>query len=275
MKMKRIAAIFIGIAVLLLFQSNVFATAVTTPTLAPQIVEINANKVLQFQVADNWGDGSWAYVLFNTPVTIAAHESITVSFDIFRANDGWMENLWWSWDVDVEEDYIDPVYGLQWDVAGPNTSSIYPFGWGDDYSFTPTIINEWTTIELTWNFEAETVSSSYGPQGDLLTPVDTDQPLNETGTMLYGWWLILSHDAATGTGPEIAWIDNLFIRGSDIYDSNGFEGFALGNVGGQSNSQGRWVSGTDPAPVVPEPGTVMLFGAGILCLTMLRRRTLK
>jgi len=267
--MKKIRVTILTIFIMMvLLQSGAFAMTTAIQTMAPRIVDdpyVSGNKALQLQVADNKGDASWADLGFITPVTIADHASITVQFDIYRANDGWLENLSWGWIPDG----LDPCWGAQWDHYG-NDPWTYPFGWVNDYEHTSTLSDGWTTLVMTWNFSGNTVSSQYGWQGSTMLPqIDINQPLNTAGTTLYGWQLSLSHDAETGSGSEVVLIDNLVIYGSEIYDSFGFEGFSMGEIDGQNDGLGTWNAGVKP---VPAPSSLLLLFSSLTGLVGLRRR---
>lgn len=272
--MKRIQ-LFIAVTMILIAAStNAFAMMAATPTIAPQIVDDPTNpgnnKVLQFQVADSFMDVSWAEVNFSAPVKISDHASITVQLDIYREGGGnWLENFRWGW----MGDGLTPGWGAQWDHWGPpNDPWTYPFGWVDSYQHTPTLTDGWTTLEMVWDFTNNTVNSRYGWQGGPLVQVDIGQPITATGTQLFGWWLTLTHEAATGTGDEIILIDNLKIFGSNIYDANGFEGFLTGDVNGQDNGlPGAWGGGSFINPV-PAPSSLILLFSSLIGIAALKRR---
>ena len=120
----------------------------------------------------------------------------TVSFDIYRQTDSWLSNLWWWW-----YDPGTPTYGLQWDQPPPYGET-YPFGW--DGTGTPTVLDNWATVEMTWDFDSGLAMGYY--DGQLITTV------NITGiSSLTGWAFSLAHDEGAGSGPDVAWLDNFEI----------------------------------------------------------------
>ncbi len=126
----------------------------------------------------------------------AGYDYITVSFDIYRQTDSWLSNLWWWW-----YDPGTPTYGLQWDQPPPYGET-YPFGW--DGTGTPTVLDNWATVEMTWDFDSGLAMGYY--DGQLITTV------NITGiSSLTGWAFSLAHDEGAGSGPDVAWLDNFEI----------------------------------------------------------------
>lgn len=126
----------------------------------------------------------------------AGYDYITVSFDIYRQTDAWLSNLWWWW-----YDVGTPTYGIQWDQPPP-FGETYPFGW--DGTGTPTVLDNWAKVEMTWDFDSGLAMGYY--DGQLVTTV------NISGiSSLTGWAFSLAHDEGTGSGPEVAWLDNFEI----------------------------------------------------------------
>jgi hypothetical protein len=148
---------------------------------------------------------------------------VTVSFDIYREDNPWLSNLWWWW-----FDAGTPTYGLQWDAAVGNPGQTLPNGWNPGAGSVPTVMGRYANVTMVWDFQQSLAYSWY--DGNL---IDNGIPITDI-TALTGWTIQLSHDEATGSGPEVAWIDNFSIT------------------------------------MVPEPGTLALLALGALGL--LRRR---
>ncbi len=123
---------------------------------------------------------------------------------------------------------------------------------------------------MEWDFINNVVNSYYGWKDGTLCQIDIAQDFKATGTILSGWGFSLAHDSDTGHGGDVAYIDNLSIFGSTIYDSFGFDDFEYGALQGQENSYGdRWDAGMSTVPV---PAAVWLLGTGLLGLLGLRRK---
>ena len=84
-----------------------------------------------------------------------------------------------------------------------------------------------------------------------------------------GWDITLHHGADTGYGPDVVWIDNFVISGSDIYNAQGFDQFTEGLVNGQDG----WRAGTERRdPRCPSPRPPCLLGLGLAGLARAGRR---
>jgi hypothetical protein len=178
-------------------------------------------QAVRLQIPDLQGSNSGLHVTIPDLIS-AGYTQVTVSFDIYRETDQWNSNLWWAW-VDAGT----PTYGLQWDAAG-GTNTTLPFGFAAGAKSTPTIKDKWVNLTQTWDFTTGMATSSYNG-----VAVDTAFPISGI-TSLTGWDLYLAHDEATGSGAEVAWIDNFVIT------------------------------------AVPEPATLFLLGLGA-CAAVRRR----
>jgi len=134
------------------------------------------------------------------PAISLAGQIVTVSFDIYREESPWLSNLWWWW-----WDAGTPTYGLQWDAAVGNPGQTLPHGWNPGASGAVTITGRYANVTMVWDFQQAKAYSWY--DGVL---IDNGIPISDI-TALTGWSIYLSHDEATGTGPEVAWIDNFVI----------------------------------------------------------------
>jgi len=165
--------------------------------LAPTVVTtphpVVGSKAVQLGVCDLQGDVSSMEIPINDPLA-AGYTIVTVSFDIYRT--GVVQNLWWWW-----FDAGEPTYGLQWDMS----KETLPHGWSTGASGTPTVFNTYATLTMEWNFNTMKAYSWYN--GAL---VDNGIPISGI-TELTGWAIVLSHDAATGSGADCVYIDNFVI----------------------------------------------------------------
>jgi len=154
------------------------------------------SQAVRLEVSDLSADESYLEMPIPDLLT-AGYDFVTVSFDIYRQTDAWVSNLWWYW-----FDAGTPTYGLQWDEANGQYGGTYPFGW--DGTSVPNIMDRYVTVKMEWDFHSGVASGYY--DGQLVTTV------NISGiASLTGWAIYLGHDEATGSGPDVAWIDNFKI----------------------------------------------------------------
>ena len=235
-------------AVLILLASSVFVAGGVAPSAADPIGPIVAvapgtghGQALKFEVPDAQGAQVWANILINPPVSGV----LNVSFDVYRPGSAVStQNFGWGWDqpstaatptLGYQNDagWTSPLY---WDTTSPNTTTLY---------------GQWVHVSLAWDFPDKTVTGSYG--GYSKTYAFTGAT---SSTDLGNWGFILSHDKGTGTGSDVAWIDNLSITDAILYSSN-FDTLRLGALDGQDG----WTTGaTTP---VPEPTSLLLFATGL------------
>lgn len=177
-------------------------------------------QAVRLEVGDNQGDASVMERPIADPLA-AGWKIVIVTFDIYRVGPQQKQNLWWYW-----FDNGEPTYGIQWDLS----NATHPFGWNPGAGSTPTLFDQYVTLKMVWDFNQLKAYSWYN--GVL---VDNGIPINNINT-LTGWGILLAHDAATGTGADVAWIDNFAIH------------------------------------VVPEPASLVALAGGVLALAGLKRR---
>lgn len=130
-------------------------------------------------------------------LALSTIETVTLNFDIYREENPWLSNLWWRGFGGT------PSYGLQWDQPVGTVGQTMPFGFNANAQSVPSITGRWVNLTLVWDLVHGTASSWY--DGQL---VDHDYPISGFGGGLeVDIWL--SHDENAGSGPEVAWIDNL------------------------------------------------------------------
>ncbi len=171
----------------------------------PMIVDTAGRTIdaqaLMFEVDDVATDYSYAEIAFDD-IVFAGYKTVTVSFDVYRENDGWSSNLWWWW-----FDEGTPTYGLQWDEANGAPGGTYPFGWVDGASGVPTIQDQYTNVEMTWDLENGAAECYYN--GEFVCAINILDI-----TALTGWAFQLAHDEADGSGPDTCYVDNFVISGT-------------------------------------------------------------
>jgi PEP-CTERM motif len=129
-----------------------------------------------------------------------ANQIVTISFDIYREQSRWLSNLyWWWWDGGT------PTSGLQWDAGVGFPGQTRPHGWNPGAAGAPTITGRYANVTMVWDFQQMKASSWY--DGAL---IDNGIPISGIHT-LTGFTIVLSHDEATGMGPEVVWIDNFVV----------------------------------------------------------------
>jgi hypothetical protein len=126
---------------------------------------------------------------------------VRVSYDIYRTGDNWASNLWWWW-----WDAGTPTYGLQWDAGASGPGVTLPNGWNPGAGSAPTVTGRYANVTMVWDFAQGLAYSWY--DGAI---VDNGIPISGI-TALTGWSIVLGHDEGTGSGPEVAWIDNFVIE---------------------------------------------------------------
>ena len=133
------------------------------------------------------------------PAINLAGSVVTVSFDVYRpapASGNSPQNLWWWW-----WDAGEPTYGLQWEQGGVTL----PNGWNSGAGQAATVYDRYANVTMVWDFTQMKASSWY--DGAI---VDDGIPIANIAS-LTGWTIQLAHDAATGTGASLAYIDNFSI----------------------------------------------------------------
>lgn len=196
-------------------------TASANPAgFAPLVVDLGGNRAARLEVTDIMGANSEMTLVTGDLIAMGATH-IAVGFDILRPtlNVPLNQNLWWLW-----VDSGSPTYGLQWDQMGGVTM---PHGFGNNNI--PTLFDQFVRVEMVWDMTTGIAKSWYAD-----TLVDAAVPISGI-TTLTAWTNQLVHDADTGTGAGVAYIDNFEIR------------------------------------AVPEPTSLMALGLGVLVL--FRRRS--
>ncbi len=169
---------------------------------APMVVTapdpVEGTQAVRLEVGDTNGDYSemdHAFAITPDPSTI-----LTVSFDIYRnapADGLRIQNLWWYW---FEYNALStPGYGLQWD----GSVATHPFGFG---ASSPIVFGQWANLTMTWDFTTMMATASYN--GAVVVPPTA---FTWDGTPLTGYGVYLGHESDTGTGADVAWIDNFYI----------------------------------------------------------------
>lgn len=163
--------------------------------VAPMVVgapdPVLGQQAVKLEVGDTQGDGSWMEHGFSPADLIAAgYTDLVVSYDIHR--EASTQNLWWwLWDAG------EPTYGLQWDIGGT-----LPHGWNPGAGTATTVYNRYANVTMEWDFVNMKAYSWY--DGNI---VDNGIAITNL-TALTGWTISFGHDSDTGTGADVAYIDN-------------------------------------------------------------------
>jgi len=174
------------------------------PGMDPLVVTapdpVYGEQAVRLEVPDTQGATSWMEHAADLTSVIGSGGTVVISFDVYRQlnTEGSVQNLWWwLWDAGT------PTYGLQWD-QGPST---LPYGWNPNAGSAATILGRYANVTMEYDFGTMTCSSWY--DGAL---VDDHIPINPNGddpiTTITGFTIYLAHEAADGTGGDVAWIDN-------------------------------------------------------------------
>ncbi len=169
---------------------------------SPQVVTapdpVEGTQAVRLEVGDTHADYSEMDHAFS--ITPGPDTILTVSFDIYRiapAEGLRIQNLWWYW---YEYDALStPGYGIQWD----SSVATHPFGFG---ASSPTVFGQWANLTMTWDFTSMTATASYN--GAAVVPPTA---FTWDGRPFTGYGIYLAHDSDTGTGGDVAWIDNFVI----------------------------------------------------------------
>ncbi len=153
------------------------------------------SQAVRLEVPD--AQGATSFMDHAIPAIGLAGQIVTVSFDIYREQNPWLSNLWWWW-----WDAGSPTYGLQWDAGTGSPGQTLPNGWNTGAGAAVTVMGRYANVKMVWDFQQSKAYSWY--DGVL---VDNGIPIADI-TALTGWTIQLGHDEATGSGPEVAWIDN-------------------------------------------------------------------
>jgi len=177
-------------------------------------------QAVKLEVPDIQGAHSWMDHAID-PVVAVPGTIVTVTYDIYRPvlQGTHVQNLWWWW-----WDAGEPTYGLQWDQAG-TTPLTLPHGWNPGAGSIPTVMGAWANVTMVWDFTDMKAYSWYGG-----TLVDNGIPITNI-TQLTGWTIYLGHDADTGTGAALAYIDNFKISISVVPDPSSLLAMAAGLAG--------------------------------------------
>ncbi len=152
-------------------------------------------QAVRLAVGDTQGDASTMTHLIPTLTGADLENSIvTVQYDIHRQG-AFLQNMWWWW-----LDAGTPTYGLQWD-AGPTL----PNGWNPGAGQAATVQGRYATIKMVWDFSQDKAFSWY--DGNL---VDNGLAITDI-TVLTGWQINFAHESGSGTGADVAYIDNFSI----------------------------------------------------------------
>jgi hypothetical protein len=155
-------------------------------------------QAVRLEVTNNQGSVSWMQHAVDLTSVVSSGGTVEVSYDVYRQlnSEGKLQNIWWYW-----YDAGTPSYGLQWD-QGPGT---YPHGWNPGAGSAPTVLGRYANVRMVWDFGTNLAYSWYdGVQ------IDNGIPITDF-TTLTGWAIYLGHESDTGTGADVAWIDNFYI----------------------------------------------------------------
>jgi hypothetical protein len=171
-------------------------------------------------------DGSSSGMSRDTADLLAqGYQRVTVFFEVYRPSpkEQWFPDLTWSAGVGG-----NPVHGGQWNMNDPLTSRTYPFidsydPWVHDPSV-DTVVDDWASVELTWDFEAGLAFGFY--DGVLVSEKEIEDIYAFSGFGLIG-----EHGGAPNLHyTESIWVDNFIItaeKGGCYPECDGDDGLDL------------------------------------------------
>jgi hypothetical protein len=180
--------------------------------VAPQVVDGSTDqflgtKSLRLEVPNVIGSQS----VVDLPMADykGVYETVTVSFNVFRQDDGWNSNLWYWLRGD------NATYGLQWDSGGA-----LPLGFGP--AAIPLVLDAWEPMTITWNLETGEAEGTYDGVTHTL-----NQGVNEAA----GFFMYLGRENGDETrGGEVLWLDDFVITGTLIPEPASLVLLALGGL---------------------------------------------
>ncbi|MBA4369913.1 MAG: hypothetical protein C0403_19975 [Desulfobacterium sp.] len=226
----------------------------------PIVAEFNGSQAVKLEIGTKSGDTSWMSLVLDTPIDPSDYPNLTVAFNIYRSSDSNTNSEWLPWSFQGAN--FAPFYGGQY---GDTT---YPFiGSGGTTGSAPTVKDQYTYVELSWNFEAGTCSSWYNGNAidsefTLINPPADPAPVT-------GFTFNLSNlGVADG---EVVWIDDFLLAAwEDNIHYYLFDGLSPGTLNGQGLAGSHWETGTNT--VIPIPDAIWLLGSGLIGFAGIRRR---
>lgn len=177
-------------------------TGGTPPAVVTAPDPVQGSRAVRLEVPDAAGANSVMEIKIDD-ILAMGYTRVVVTYDIYRMTDAWVSNMWWGW----AQTGI-PNYGLQWDEANGTYGGTYPFGWEPPGNSAPNVLDRYATLMLEWDHKNGIANGYY--DGVLVTVVNISSIYKQRK-----WSITLAHDEATGSGSDIAWIDNFKIEAFD------------------------------------------------------------